>query len=76
MRYKEINVNEVLNIPNFGFEPKILLQKGAIRNSCIIGFADKKGNFKEYKKVEVKNEQLKLMGLKSYFVGVYKTKIK
>ena len=76
MRYKEINVNDILNIPNFGIVPKILLQKGTTKNSCIIGFTDKEGNFKEYKKVEVKNEQLKLVGLKSYFVGVYKTKLK
>lgn len=56
MRYKEIDVNDVLSLPNFGMEPKIILQKGLSKNSCIIGFADKKGNFKDYKKVEVKNE--------------------
>ncbi len=76
MRYKELNVSENLSIPNFGVIPKIILKKGTAEHSCIIGFTDRKGAFKEYKMVTIKNDQLKLIVLKSYFVGVYQTKMK
>ena len=76
MRYKELSASDVLNIPNFGIVPKVILKKGIAEHSCIIGFEDKKGNFKEYKMAIAKQNQLKIIEIKSYFVGVYATKKK
>ena len=62
-----------MEIPNFGIQPKVEIHKAKDDFSCIIGFLDKKGEFKEYKQVAIKDNQMKLTTLKKYFVGVYKT---
>jgi len=74
IKYKELTVTDSLRIPNFGIMPKVILQSGKEPLSCIIGFADKKGNFKEYRKAFIDNDKLRIVSLKSYFVGVYQTK--
>ncbi len=74
LRYKELRITDTLTIPNFSIYPKPDI-KNDKKNSCIISFADKKGDFKAYKMVAIKNERLKIIGLKSYFVCVYKTKM-
>lgn len=74
IKYKELNITDSLRIPNFGTMPKVILQGGKEPLSCIIGFADKKGNFKEYRKAFIDNDRLRIVSLKSYFVGVYQTK--
>jgi hypothetical protein len=73
MQYKELRVSDSLHIPNFGIQPVIEIKKGPEPLSCIIGFLDKKGQFKDYKKVAIKNEQLKFTTLNSYYVGSYRT---
>lgn len=75
MQYKELRETDTLLIPNLGVLPKVAIQKGESARSCIIGFFDKKGNFKEYKKLVVRNEQLKLITLQSYSVGVVRSKL-
>jgi hypothetical protein len=75
MQYKELRETDTLLIPNLGAMPKVAIQKGESARSCIIGFFDKKGNFKEYKKLIVRNEQLKLITLQSYSVGVVRSKV-
>jgi hypothetical protein len=42
----------------------------------MIGFLDKKGEFKEYKKLTAVNDRLKLTTVAHYSVGVYRTQIK
>ncbi len=74
LQYKEIRASDTLNIPNFGTNPKVEIIKGKDNYSCIIGFRNKKNEFKEYKSVSVKGNQLKISQVKSYFVGVYSTK--
>jgi hypothetical protein len=74
IKYKELEVEDSLKIPNFGIMPKIEIQKGPKEQSCIIGFLDKKGVFKEYKLVQIKNEQLKISTLKYYARTRYKVK--
>jgi hypothetical protein len=74
IKYKELAVTDSLRIPNFGMLPKVVLQNGKEPLSCIIGFADKKGDFKEYRKAFIDNDKLRIVSLKSYFVGVYQTK--
>jgi hypothetical protein len=76
MEYKEVRVTDTINIPNFAILPTVVIKKDTTPQSCIIGFLDKKKEFKAYKKLSVKNNQLKLTTINSYFVGVYKTKIK
>jgi hypothetical protein len=74
IKYKELTVTDSLRIPNFGTLPKVILKSGKESLSCIIGFADKKGNFKEYRKAFIDKDRLRIVSLKSYFVGVYQTK--
>jgi hypothetical protein len=74
IKYKELAVTDSLRIPNFGILPKVILKDGKEPLSCIIGFADKKGNFKEFRKVFIDKDRLRIVALKSYFVGVYQTK--
>lgn len=74
IKYKELSVTDSLRIPNFGIMPKVILKSGNEPFSCIIGFADKKGDFKEYRKAFIDNDRLRIVSLKSYFTGVYQTK--
>lgn len=74
MKYKELEESDTLLIPNLGFMPKVEIRKAATAQTCIIGFYDKKNQFKEYKKLSVKNEQLKLTTINHYSVGVYQRK--
>ncbi len=75
MKYKELEESDTLVIPNLGFIPKVEIRKAATAQACIIGFYDKKNQFKEYKKLSVKNEQLKLTTINHYSVGVYQRKV-
>jgi len=75
MHYKEIDESDTLHIPNFGTEPIVEIHKGENDYSCIVGFLDKKKEFKEYKKVAIKGQQMTYTTLKKYFVGVYRNVI-
>ena len=72
MKYEEMDESDTLYIPNFGTQPKVEIHKGKDDYCCIIGFLDKKGEFKEYKQVAIKDNEMKLTTLKRYFVGVYR----
>lgn len=72
MQYEGMIVTDTLKLPNFGIWPQVQIQKGKDKTSCIIGFLDKKKEFKEYKLLTVQNDKLKLKVLKRYFVGVYR----
>ncbi|NIJ53439.1 hypothetical protein [Dyadobacter arcticus] len=74
IKYKELDAEDTLKIPNFGIQPKVEIQKGPGEQSCILGFLDKKGVFKEYKMVQVKNQQLKISTLRHYARTRYKVK--
>ncbi len=75
MQYKELRETDTLVVPNLGVLPKVAIRKGELAQSCVIGFFDKKEKFKEYKKLMVRNEQLKLVTLQSYSVGVVRSKL-
>lgn len=75
MKYKELEETDTLVIPNLGFNPKVEIKQAEKTQACIIGFYDKKNEFKEYKKLSVKNEQLKLTTINHYSVGVYQRKV-
>lgn len=75
MQYKELRETADMELPNFGMQPKPAIQKGDKKYTCIIGFLDKKGEFKAYKKLTASNDRLKLTTVAHYSVGVYRTKI-
>jgi len=68
LQYEEIDGTDTLRLPNFGTQPKPVIQKGDEKYSCIIGFMDKENKFKEYKKVFVKDNRLRIVALKHYAV--------
>jgi hypothetical protein len=68
LEYEVIQGKDTLKLPNFGMLPKPVIQKGPDRYSCIIGFLDKDNNFREYKKVYVKGNTLKIEAIKHYGV--------
>lgn len=73
---KEVRVSDSLTIPNFGIQPTVELRKGKEPLSCIIGFPDKKKEFKPYKMVSFQNNRLRVRTIASYYVGAYKTQQK
>jgi hypothetical protein len=76
MRYQELRETAEMELPNFGTFPKPVIIKTGKQYACMIGFLDKKGEFKEYKKLSATNNRLKLTTVAHYAVGVYRTKIK
>jgi hypothetical protein len=73
LEYEEIRGQDTLRIPNFGIPPRPVIRKGKEKYSCIIGFLDKDNAFREYKKVFVKNNTLKVTTIKQYSVATYWT---
>ncbi len=73
MKYKFLDEPDTLHIPNFGIRPRIVIKDGEDEQSCIIGFLDKKNQFRDYKLITVKTGNLQVKVLKRYFTGRYKT---
>jgi len=72
LQFEEIRGEDTLKLPNFGYEPKPVIQKGKDKYSCIIGFMDNENKFREYKLVHVDdNNHLKVTALKHYSVATY-----
>ncbi|MDE3254030.1 MAG: hypothetical protein KGO92_14610 [Bacteroidota bacterium] len=69
---KEVRVNDSVSFPNLGYAPKPVLQKGNQPFTCLIGFLDKEGKFKEYKKVSFTDDQLRIKTTHTYYVGYTK----
>jgi len=76
LQFEEIIGTDTLRLPNFAITPKPVILKGNEKYSCIIGFLDKDGKFREYKKVYVKNNSLKITALRHYAVTTRERKIK
>jgi hypothetical protein len=71
LQYEEISGEDTLKLPNFGILPQPVIRKGPEKYSCIIGFMDKDNQFREYKKVYVVNDRLKITALRHYGVATY-----
>jgi hypothetical protein len=71
LKYEEMDGDDTLNLPNVGVMPKPVIQKGEDKYACIVGFMDNHDQFREYKKVYVKNDELKVTSLKHYSVATY-----
>lgn len=72
IEYMVQEAEDTLTIPNFGIMPKVEVRKGPDENSCIVGFLDKQGEFKDYKLIALKEKQLKISTLKYYARARYK----
>ena len=75
VRYKELRITDSLQVPDLGILPEVVIHKGKDPLSCIIGFLDKKDEFKEYKLVRIKNDQLKISTINHYYVGRTRMKV-
>ena len=71
LEYEEIHGQDTLKLPNFGIPPQPVIRKGSEKYSCIIGFLDKDGQFREYKKVYVVGDRLKITALRHYAVATH-----
>lgn len=71
LEFEEITGKDTLRLPNFGVMPEPVIRKGPEQYSAIIGFLDKDKQFREYKKVYVVGEKLKVTALKHYGVSTY-----
>lgn len=67
--YKTLDVKDSIDIPNFGYQPKVDVRKDKQDLACMIGFYDDEGTFMDLKKVEVVDNQLKLRQVKRYGIG-------
>lgn len=74
VQYKMLDVKDSVDIPNFGYQPKVDVRKSEQGLSCMIGFYDAAGTFMELKKVEVIGNQLKMRQVKRYGVGTVRKK--
>lgn len=72
---KEIHATDSLDIPNFGIWPEVKIRKDKEDRSCVLGFLDKKGEFKPYKRISFINDQLRIKSVAHYYVGAYKTPV-
>jgi hypothetical protein len=68
LQFEEIQGEDTLTLPNLGTLPEPVIQKGPDKYSCILAFKDQDGQIREYKKVYVKNNSLKITALKHYAV--------
>jgi hypothetical protein len=71
IKFQELDALDTLILPNLGIQPILVLKSGKEKFSCIVGFKDKQQQFREYKKVSVEDNHLKITTLKRY--GVYTT---
>src|SRR3954451_22979170 len=69
LEYEELKETDTLKIPNIGMQPKVEIRPGKEDYSCIIGFFDRENNFKEYKEVTAKDNDLKVTVLHHYGVA-------
>jgi hypothetical protein len=69
MQYEEVTGEDELTFPDLGMEPKPYIEAGPEPYAAVIGFLDKQGNKKEYKKIVAENGNLRITTLKYYRVN-------
>ena len=74
VRYKMMEVKDSVDIPNFGFQPRVDVRKIGTELACMIGFYDEADRFRDLKKIEVVNNELRIRQVKRYGIGVVKKK--
>ncbi len=68
MKYEELEGDDTLKLPDLGTPPRPVIQKGKDPYSCMLGFMDNDNQFREYKLVSVKGDQLAIKAVKHYSV--------
>ena len=68
MQYEELQADDTLKLPDLGTPPQPVIQAGKEGHSCMIGFMDNDHQFREYKLVSVKGDQLTIRAIKHYSV--------
>lgn len=68
--YKNLDVEDTLNVPNFAEVPEVEIEKGDKRPSCIVGFLDNNKQFRESKLIYFEDNKIKVHVLKHYGVFV------
>ncbi len=68
MQYQEMTGMDTISFPNFGFEPEPVIKKGTNNLECLVGFLDKEKKFRDYLKVFVDGDRLRVKTLKQYSV--------
>lgn len=71
LEFETIDGKDTLRLPDFGTAPQPVIRKGPEKYSAIVGFLDKDKQFREYKKVYVAGNKLKVTALKHYGVATY-----
>lgn len=69
LQYQELRAEDSFTVPNLGINPSIAIKKGPEDYSCIIGFHDKEGLFREYKLVSAKDGKVKIKTIGHYAVS-------
>lgn len=72
VRYKMMEVRDSVDIPNFGYQPRVDVKKAGGDLACMIGFYDADGSFRDLKRVEVVDNQLRIRQVKRYGVRTVK----
>jgi hypothetical protein len=68
MQFEELPGDDTIHLPDLGTPPRPVLKKGDDKYTCIIGFLDNDNQFREYKLVYARNDQLGIKTLKHYSV--------
>ncbi len=72
LQYEEVKGEDEIDLPNLLQEPQPILKPGKDPLTCIIGFKDNRGAFREYKQVSVVNEELRIKTLRNYGISTTK----
>jgi len=68
----EVSGTDTIKIPNFGRLPQPIIRKdSANKLSCILGFNDNYGDFREYKRIFVNNGDISVKTLRRYSTYKY-----
>ncbi|HXB34217.1 MAG TPA: hypothetical protein VNV35_12375 [Puia sp.] len=68
IEYEGLPGTDTIRFPDLGTEPHPVLQKGADKYSCVIGFLDNESKFRELKLVHAKGQELKITTLRHWVV--------
>jgi hypothetical protein len=71
MDYDGLKGKGKLHIPDFTVRPKIEIRKGETPTTCIIGFYDRRGVYREYKQVKCQGKQMAYTTLQRYAMHTY-----
>lgn len=75
LKYQEFTAEDTVNLPDFGTMPEPVLKKGEGKNVILLGFKDKKGEFREYKTITATDDRISVKTSKYYTVTKYTTTV-